>query len=61
MFIRGLRFNDTLAATFGGKKFMPIIGHLSLAQYMKAALREDDEDGEATSSSRRQFGAMKTS
>ena len=50
VFIRGLRFDDTLAAMFGGEKFVPIIGHLSLARDMKTALQEDDEGGEATSS-----------
>ncbi len=35
---------------FGGEKFVPIIGHLSLARDMKTALQEDDEGGDATSS-----------
>jgi len=48
VFIRGPRFDDTLAAMFGGEKFVPIIGHLSLARDMKTALQED-EGGEATS------------
>lgn len=50
VFIRWLRFDDTLPAMFGGEKFVPIIGHLSLARDMKTALQEDDEGGEATSS-----------
>jgi len=45
----GLRFDDIRAAMFGGEKFVPIIGHLSLARDMKTALQED-EGGEATSS-----------
>jgi len=49
VFIRGLRFDDIRAAMFGGEKFVPIIGHLSLARDMKTALQED-EGGEATSS-----------
>lgn len=49
MFIHGPRINDVLAAMFGGEKFVPIIGHLSLARDMKTALQED-EDGEATTS-----------
>ena len=42
---------SSLAAMFGGEKFVPIIGHLSLARDMKTALQEDDESGDATSSS----------
>ena len=47
--IRGPGIDDILTAMFGGDKFVPIIGHLSLARDMKTALQED-EDGEATTS-----------
>jgi hypothetical protein len=42
VFTRGPCFDDIFAAMFGGEKFVPIIGHLSLARDMKTALQEDD-------------------
>jgi len=39
---------EVFGAMFGGEKFVPIIGHLSLARDMKTALQEDD--GDATTS-----------
>ena len=45
----GSSIDGTFVAMFGGDKFVPIIGHLSLARDMKTALQED-EDGEATTS-----------
>ncbi|KAF8645350.1 hypothetical protein AX16_007854 [Volvariella volvacea WC 439] len=39
---------EVFGAIFGGEKFVPIIGHISLAKDMKAALQEaDDEEEEA--------------
>lgn len=37
---------EVFGAMFGGERFLPIIGHLSLAKDMKAALQEADEEGE---------------
>ena len=31
-------------AIFGGERFIPIIGHISLAKDMKAALQEEDSE-----------------
>lgn len=45
----GVGIDEILVAMFGGDKFVPIIGHLSLARDMKTALQEDD-DGEASTS-----------
>lgn len=40
---------EVFGAIFGGERFLPIIGHIGLAQDMKTALQEegDDEDEEA--------------
>ncbi|EKM51214.1 uncharacterized protein PHACADRAFT_263235 [Phanerochaete carnosa HHB-10118-sp] len=37
---------EVFGAMFGGERFIPIIGHISLAKDMKAALQEADEEGE---------------
>lgn len=37
---------EVFGAMFGGERFVPIIGHISLAKDMKAALQEADEEGE---------------
>ena len=49
IFIHEPSIDEIFVAMFGGEKFVPIIGHLSLARDMKTALQEDD-DGEATTS-----------
>ncbi len=35
---------EVFGAIFGGERFIPIIGHISLARDMKAALQEEDEE-----------------
>ncbi|KAI9435170.1 DnaJ-domain-containing protein [Lactarius indigo] len=35
---------EVFGAIFGGERFLPLIGHLSLARDMKSALQEADED-----------------
>lgn len=35
---------EVFGAMFGGDRFIPIIGHIGLAQDMKAALQEEDDD-----------------
>lgn len=35
---------EVFGAIFGGERFVPIIGHISLARDMKAALQDDDEE-----------------
>ncbi|KAI0337850.1 DnaJ-domain-containing protein [Trametopsis cervina] len=35
---------EVFGAIFGGERFIPIIGHISLAKDMKAALQEEDEE-----------------
>ncbi|KAG2018724.1 DnaJ domain-containing protein, variant 2 [Coprinopsis cinerea AmutBmut pab1-1] len=37
---------EVFGAIFGGERFVPIIGHIGLAQEMKAAMQEDGEDEE---------------
>lgn len=37
---------EVFGAMFGGERFVPIIGHISLAKDMKAALQEADEETE---------------
>ncbi|TFK19616.1 chaperone regulator [Coprinopsis marcescibilis] len=37
---------EVFGAIFGGERFIAIIGHIGLAQDMKAALQEEDDDGE---------------
>lgn len=37
---------EVFGAIFGGERFIPIIGQISLAKDMKAALQEEDEDGD---------------
>ncbi|GJE93563.1 DnaJ-domain-containing protein [Phanerochaete sordida] len=36
---------EVFGAMFGGERFVPIIGHISLARDMKAALQEADDEG----------------
>ena len=36
---------EVFGAIFGGERFMPIIGQISLAKDMKAALQEEEDDG----------------
>ncbi|KAI0704968.1 DnaJ-domain-containing protein [Cytidiella melzeri] len=38
---------EVFGAIFGGERFIPIIGHISLAKDMKVALQEEDEEGES--------------
>lgn len=44
---------EVFGAIFGGERFLPIIGQISLARDMKAALQEaeDAEEGEGTGAS----------
>jgi len=44
---------EVFGAIFGGEKFIPIIGHISLAKDMKAALQEEEEEGEGDKSVQR--------
>ena len=37
---------EIFGTIFGGDRFVPIIGHISLAKDMKAALQEEGEEGE---------------
>lgn len=37
---------EIFGTIFGGERFVPIIGHISLAKDMKAALQEEGEEGE---------------
>ncbi len=40
---------EVFGAIFGGERFVPIIGHISLAKDMKTALQEADEEAEGES------------
>ncbi|KDQ57948.1 hypothetical protein JAAARDRAFT_193432 [Jaapia argillacea MUCL 33604] len=42
---------EIFGSIFGGERFVPIIGHISLAKDMKAAMQEADEEGHAEGSS----------
>jgi hypothetical protein len=37
---------EIFSAIFGGERFVPIIGHISLGKDMKDALQNEDSDGE---------------
>ncbi|TFK64456.1 DnaJ-domain-containing protein [Pluteus cervinus] len=50
---------EVFGAIFGGEKFVPIIGHISLAKDMKAALQEADEEGEDTGGGSNTTGRIK--
>ena len=41
---------EVFGIIFGGERFVPIIGHISLARDMKTALQEADEQEEGSSS-----------